>query len=120
MTYDQQLLEILTGVGERGISIRALAMHLYNLNTTLFAQPDFEALRSYVQQYVTRNSRTPQSLLEGAGRRGYYRLNTGGSADARQLMLHFQKERGRGESKVEDNDVEERQQQDLSLNLFDF
>ena len=120
MTYDQQLLEILTGVGERGISIRALAMHLYNLNTTLFAQPDFEALRSYVQQYVTRNSRTPQSLLEGAGRRGYYRLNTGGSADARQLMLHFQKERGRGEWKVEDNDVEERQQQDLSLNLFDF
>ena len=73
-----------------------------------------------MQQYVTRNSRTPQSLLEGAGRRGYYRLNTGGSADARQLMLHFQKERGRGEWKVEDNDVEERQQQDLSLNLFDF
>ena len=119
MTYDQQLLEILTGVGERGISIRALTMHLYKLNNSLFAQPDFEALRSYVQQYVTRNSRTPQSLLEGAGRRGYYRLNTGGSADARQLMLHFQEERGRGEWKEED-DVEERQQQDLSLNLFDF
>ena len=99
-------------VGERGISIRSLAMHLYNMNTSLFAQPDYEVLRSYVQQYVVRNSRSSQSLLEGTGRRGYYRLNTGGSADARQLMLEFREEQ-------QESGVEEPRQQDLSLDLFD-
>jgi hypothetical protein len=113
MTYDQQLLEILTGVGERGISIRSLAMHLYNMNTSLFVQPDYEVLRSYVRQYVSRNSRTPRSLLEGTGRRGYYRLNTGGSADARQLMLHFHEEH------QEEGEEEQPPQQDFSLDLFD-
>jgi len=113
MTYDQQLLQILMSVGERGISIRSLAMHLYNMNTSLFAQPDYEVLRSYVQQYVVRNSRSSQSLLEGTGRRGYYRLNTGGSADARQLMLQFREEQ------QESGAEEELRQQDLSLDLFD-
>ena len=111
MTYDRQILQILTEVGERGISVQLLAKHLYNLNCTLFSSPDLEEIRSYVQQYLLKNSKSAQSLIESTGRRGYYRLNTENNANARQLMLAFR------EPMTEEK--EEKPVVDLSLNLFD-
>ena len=90
MTYDKQILHILTVAGERGISVQAIAKHVYNMNRTFFVQPDLEEIRSYVQ---------------------HYRLNTTGSADALQMMLQFREEQQGKE--------EEKPQQDLSLDLFD-
>ena len=116
MSYDQQILKILTAAGERGVSVQAMAKHVYNMNSTFFYQPDYEEVRSYVQQYLLRNSKSAQSLIESKGRRGYYRLNTKGSLDARQLLLQFCEEQEDG---LEVNQ-EEKSQQDLSLNLFDF
>ena len=112
MTYDQQILKILTEAGERGISVQTLAKHVYNMNCTFFFQPDYEEIRSYVQQYLLRNSKSAQSLIESTGRRGYYRLNTTGSADALQMLLQFREEQEETE--------EEKPQQDLSLDLFSF
>lgn len=89
MTYDRQILQILSEVGEKGISVQLLAKNLYNLNTTFFSSPSFEDIRSYVQQYLLKNSKSPQSLVESTGRRGYYRLNTQNNADARQLLFEF-------------------------------
>ena len=80
-------------------------------NSTLFSSPDLEEIRSYVQQYLLKNSKSPQSLIESTGRRGYYRLNTRNNADARQLLLEFR------EPVAEEK--EERPVVDLSLNLFD-
>ena len=111
MTYDKQILKILTEAGERGISVQAIAKHVYNLNLTFFHTPDYEEIRSYVQQFLLRNSKSSLSLVESTGRRGYYRLNTTGSADARQLMLQFHDN--------EEEQKEEKPSQDLSLNLFD-
>ena len=111
MTYDRQILQILTEVGERGINVQLLAKHLYNMNSTLFSSPDLEDIRSYVQQYLLKNSKSPQSLIESTGRRGYYRLNTQNNADARQLLLAF-REPGTEEK-------EEKPAVDLSLSLFD-
>ena len=111
MTYDQQILQVLTEAGECGVSVQALAKHVYNMNCTFFVQPDFEEIRNYVQQYLLRNSKSHQSLIESTGRRGYYRLNTEGSADARQLLLQFRDEK-------EEETEEEKPQQDLSLDLF--
>ena len=111
MTYDQQILQVLTEAGECGVSVHAIAKHVYNMNCTFFVQPDFEEIRTYVQQYLLRNSKSQQSLIESTGRRGYYRLNTEGSADARQLLLQFRDEK---EEELE----EEKPQQDLSLDLF--
>lgn len=111
MTYDQQILQVLTEAGECGVSVQAIAKHIYNMNCTFFVQPDFEEIRTYVQQYLLRNSKSQQSLIESTGRRGYYRLNTEGSADARQLLLQFRDEK---EEELE----EEKPQQDLSLDLF--
>lgn len=111
MTYDQQILQVLTEAGECGVSVQAIAKHVYNMNCTFFVQPDFEEIRTYVQQYLLRNSKSQQSLIESTGRRGYYRLNTDGSADARQLLLQFRDEK-------EEETEEEKPQQDLSLDLF--
>ena len=103
---------MLTDAGECGVSVQAIAKHVYNMNCTFFVQPDFEEIRTYVQQYLLRNSKSQQSLIESTGRRGYYRLNTEGSADARQLLLQFRDEK-------EEETEEEKPQQDLSLDLFD-
>lgn len=114
MTYEQQILHILSEVGERGISVSLLAKHVYNLNCTLFSQPDLQEIKQFVQQYLLKNSKSSLSLIESTGRRGYYRLNTQNNADARQLMLEF-----REEDIETEKDEEEKSQQDLSLSLFD-
>lgn len=114
MTYEQQILHILSEVGERGISVSLLAKHVYNLNCTLFSQPDLQEVKQFVQQYLLKNSKSSLSLIESTGRRGYYRLNTQNNADARQLMLEFREE------EIEMEEVEEKKpKQDLSLSLFD-
>ena len=76
-------------VGERGISVMQVSKHVYNMNLSFFYTPDFAEIRAYVQQYLLKNSKSPMSLIESTGRRGYYRLNTNNNADARQLMLEF-------------------------------
>ena len=112
MNYDQQILKILTEAGERGISVQNISRHVYNLNCTFFHQPDYEEVRSYVQQYLLKNSKSQQSLIESTGQRGYYRLNTKGSKDAQQLMLMFRDE-------IVSDDAQPMVEQDLSLDLFD-
>ena len=114
MTYEQQILHILSEVGERGISVSVLSKHGYNLNCTLFSQPDLQEVKQFVQQYLLKNSKSSLSLIESTGRRGYYRLNTQNNADARQLMFEFREE----EIRLEEVE-EEKPQQDLSLSLFD-
>lgn len=109
--YDQQILRILTDVGDRGISVQLLSRQLYNMNVSLFSSQDLEEIRAYVQQYLLKNSKSPQSLIESTGRRGYYRLNTMNNADARQLMLEFKRH-----DQVEEK--EEKPMPDLSLDLF--
>lgn len=92
MTYDKQILRILTDVGDKGISIRLLSKHVYNMTLTLFYVPDLDEIHTYVRRYLRKNSRTPSSLIEHMERRGYYRLNTRNNADARQLLLEFSEE----------------------------
>ena len=111
MTYDRQILRILSDVGEQGISVQLLSKHVYNQNVSLFFTPDMDEIRSYVQQYLLKNSKSPVSLVESMERRGYYRLNTHNNADARQLMISFREETCTDEK-------EEKPAKDLSLDLF--
>ena len=111
MTYDRQILEILTDVGEKGISVQLLSKHVFNKNASLFFMPNLEEIRTYVQQYLLKNSKSPSSLIESMDRRGYYRLNTQNNSDARQLMIEC-----REEDAIEEK--EEKPSKDLSLDLF--
>lgn len=113
MTYDKQIQRILAEVGMRGISVQSLAKHVYNQNNTLFSSSNWEEVYSYVRQYLLRNSKSPYSLIERTERRGYYRLNTKGSDDARQLVLNF-----RDEQTEQEEPHEELPQKDCSLDLF--
>ena len=111
MTYDKQILQILTEVGEKGINVQVMAKHIYNLNSSLFFTPDYEEIRTYVQQYLLKNSKSSLSLVETTGKRGFYRLNTQNNADARQLMIAFRESH-------QPEDKEEKPSVDLSLDLF--
>ncbi len=111
MTYDRQILRILTDVGDRGISVQLLAKHVYNQNSTLFFSPDFAEIRTYVQQYLLKNSKSPASLIESMEHRGYYRLNTRNNADAQQLVLEFREQNSKEKEETP-------LQKDLSLDLF--
>jgi hypothetical protein len=111
MTYDKQILQILTEVGEKGINVQVMAKHIYNLNSSLFFTPDYEEIRTYVQQYLLKNSKSSLSLVETTGKRGFYRLNTQNNADARQLMIEFRESH-------QPEDKEEKPAVDLSLDLF--
>lgn len=102
-------------VGDRGISVRALTKHVFNMSATFFYQPDLEEVKVAVRQYVWRNSRTPRSLLQHIGRRGWYRLNPRCKADWPQQRLDF-------EADVSDTAASkpaETPRPDLSLSLFD-
>ena len=110
MGYENQILKILTEAGVRGVSVQAIAKHVYNMNRTFFVEPNYKDIHAYVQQFLLRNSKSPQSMIKSTGRRGYYRLNTKSSTDARQLMLQFTDEQ---------LFVEEKTRKDGSLNLFD-
>ena len=98
-------------VGEKGISVQLLAKHVYNRNLSLFFTPDMNEIRTYVQQYLLKNSKSPLSLIEATGKRGHYRLKTQNNADARQLMLEFSES-------YRIDEKEEKPAIDLSLDLF--
>jgi len=113
--YERQILHILMQVGERGISVAALSKHVYNMNCTLFFQPDVQEVKQYVRQYLLRNAKSKQALVESTGRRGWYRLNTQHSADVQQLILHFRETvLTADEEKMEEDTT----QKDYSLDLF--
>ena len=111
--YEQQILKILSDVGEQGISIGVLSKHVFNMTTSFFEPLDLREVHYEVHQYLLRNSKSPQSIIERTGKRGYYRLNIGNSSMARQLMLEFRDE---AECPHDDDTVAP---VDLSLNLFD-
>ena len=85
--YEQQILEIFSKVGKRGISVHSLAKHIYNMNNTLFEQPDYQQVIKEVRSFVTRKSRSKRPILQRTGRWGYYQLNKQGIAYAHQNLM---------------------------------
>lgn len=110
--YDRHIIAVLTEVGGKGISVRNLAKHVYNLSCTLFEKPDMEHVYRYVQRFLLRNSKATNPMVESLARRGHYRLNAAYTAQDGQQELVF----------GEDDDLPRpsaAQCDDLSLSLFD-
>ncbi|MGN1229838.1 MAG: hypothetical protein ACI4T5_09345 [Prevotella sp.] len=116
-TYDEQIISILAKVGQRGMSVKKIGMQLYNLNCTLFHTPDFKEIHKYVQQFLVRNSKTPQSLVSKT-QWGIYKLNPN-SAQARQLEIDFRKKEDADKMEQEEEEEQRKDAPDLSLSLFD-
>lgn len=83
---------MLTEAGMKGISVQKIARHVFNASNTFFETVSFEEVRSYVQQYLLKNSKNPDSIIESAGARGTYRMNPS-SKESQQLMLLFRDEK---------------------------
>lgn len=113
MDYGQHIMTILYDVGERGISARLLARHVYNMNRTLFAEPDMDEVSDYIRKFLRRNYRAANPVLERTGKRGYYRLNARGMAQVRQQLQSMNDDK----QEVEEN-REQAAEPDLPLSLF--
>ncbi len=112
--YEQQILKLFSEVGRRGISVHLLSKHVYNMNCTLFYQPDIHDVVRETRNYVMRNRSGRNAILERTERWGYYRLNASGQRKAQQMMNDIKAEEGSQES------GDEKPPLDRSLNLFDF
>lgn len=119
MAYDQQILHLMTHIGEKGIRTILIAKHLYNINSTLFYKPDLEEIRRYVGNFMLKNSQSPNDLFIRMDKKGYYRLNPKTTL-LQQLMIDFS-----SSSRCDDECEEEDEQpkpscyQDNSPGLFD-
>lgn len=86
-----------------------IARHVFNDSNSFFETIDFEEVHRYVQNFLLKNSKTSDSLVENVGKRGVYRMNPK-SAESQQLMLMFKDEEPEEEKPKTDVD--------LSLSLF--
>lgn len=113
MVLDKEILRVLSEVGEDGLSIKKIAIHVHNACNSFFDRMSYDEVHAYVTGFLIRNSKKPHSLIEKGEQRGYYRLNRN-SYMTQQLMLQFMDEEKRGGKCSEDFHTDE----DQSLSLF--
>ena len=110
MNIEKEIFHVLTEVGDTGLSIRKISIHVYNSCNSFFDDVPYEDIYNYVKQFLVRNSRNPDSVIEKTDIRGVYRLNTT-LQENRQLMFRF----GDDNNEEEDNS---KNMEDTSLSLF--
>ena len=104
MTYDKEIYKVLTEAGHDGISVQKISKHVYNAHNTLFNSIDFADVHNYVTQFLLRNSKDANSIIEKTSTRGVYRLNFE-LRETQQLVLQFTEERDAGEPSVIEEDL---------------
>ena len=118
MKYEREILTVLHEAGQKGLSVRKIARHVYNSCNGLFSNLTFEEVTRHVKVFLHKNSRQPNAMLERTGVRGIYRLSKRYEKN-RQLMFDFQCE-DKDSSEEEETDVDEKEtMQDTSLSLFE-
>ncbi len=109
MNYDSEIVYVLKEAGEKGLSIRKIARHVYNSKNSFFDVVSFDEVHRYVAGFLVRNSKSVNSFIERTSVRGVYRLNQ--SNTDRQLQFDFRD--GNMENEGGDEVCE-----DKSLSLF--
>ncbi|MBR5656274.1 MAG: hypothetical protein IKW98_06275 [Prevotella sp.] len=112
MEYDKEIFKVLTEAGSAGISVQKISRHVHNAFNSLFNPIAFDEVHAYVSQFLLRNSKDPNSVIERTPVRGIYRLNME-SQEGQQLMLQFSERQEEEPEPPQSNCV------DLSLSLFD-
>lgn len=110
MNFDKEILCVLIEAGDKGLSLKKIAMHVYNRVNGLFYAADIDNVYRYVVNYVMRNSHQPNPLIERTGERGVYRISKLCS-DSNQLQFEF------SDYAKEPEDAK-RSVEDTSLSLF--
>jgi len=110
MNYDREIFFVLNEAGAKGLSVKKIARHVYNRCNGFFDEMQYDDVRRYVGDYLNRNCKMADSIIERTEVRGVYRINMS-SGYSRQLLLDFK----------EDDDVAEKREDDVedrSLSLF--
>ena len=90
MNYGNEILFILSEAGERGLSVKKIARHVFNNCNNLFSEIAYGDVYRQVACYLSRNSRAAGSIVERTDVRGVYRLNP--TYASRQLQIEFKDE----------------------------
>ncbi len=112
MKYKQDILEILYEAGKDGLSVRKLALNVYNLHNGLFENVSYSDVYKEIFAYLNKNSKSPRRLVEKTGKRGHYRLSEK-IENSSQLLFEFSDDRNEDTETKSNQDIE-----DKSLSLF--
>lgn len=107
MNYDREILYVLNEAGEKGLSVKKIARHVFNKCNNFFDNVSFDEVHHYVASYLARNSRQKVSVVEKTELRGVYRLSMSPD-DSRQLLFDFSDDAGNkedGNTKTEDKSL---------------
>jgi hypothetical protein len=88
MNIEDDILSILREAGDKGLPLRRLALHVYNMENSLFQPLDRREVYHDVAEYLRRTSSLSGSMIERTDTRGWYRLNMN-SPRVQQLLLDF-------------------------------
>lgn len=111
MNCDKDIFKILSEAKDEGISAMNIACHVYNSYNSFFDDVDFDVIYHYVSNFLKKNSKNPDSIIEKSNLESKYYLNFN-SRETQQLMFEF-------ENDLEDNENQQNHSQDFSLSLFD-
>ena len=62
--YNNEILKVLAEAGNDGLSVKKIARHVHNAHNTLFSNVSFDEVYAYVGQYLKRNSKCADSIIE--------------------------------------------------------
>ena len=74
--------------GSKGLKVEKIARHVYNACNSIFTPLEFREVHAYVTQYLIKNSKNPNSIIEKGKGYGVYHINYQSSA-VQQLMFKF-------------------------------
>lgn len=74
MNIDEEIYRVLAMVGQRGLTVKKISLHVHNACNNLFESISYGEVYSYVKDFLYRTSMKRQSCIERMGKRGLYRL----------------------------------------------
>lgn len=89
MEYEQYITKILYEAGNDGLTLKKLAMHVYNLRNGLFEKISYADVYKDTAKYIKRNSKSNTGIIEKAEKWGHYRIKKK-KINYVQLLLNFE------------------------------
>jgi hypothetical protein len=84
-SYDTHIHRILAEVGNRGLNVRKITLHVYNSVNTFFDPVEKQDVHDYVLKYLSSHVKGKMPLLQRVSH-GVYRFNPK-SPEARQIKM---------------------------------
>lgn len=88
MTFEREILKVLSEGPLEGMPLRRIALNVYNISNTLFNPLDQEEVYEVVGEWLRKTSAIKGASVEKAETRGWYKINLN-SQKVQQMMLEF-------------------------------